>query len=286
VKHLRTKSLLVLLLVLVSQALAQTAAAPFVPVPKPDQEPVRYIISLARNSEHLVHVEARFPAVPAVSRDVQLPVWNALYQVRDFAQYVRSVSAHADDGKLLPVRAVDKNTWHVDGTDAAFAFEYDIFADTPGPFGAQLNDEHAFFNLAEVCVYMVGAKDRRISVGFVDFPAQWRAVSSMEDSIAQCGKPNCAFQTRADFLAANYDQMADSPVEIGHFKEKTFQIGRTTGYRVIIDAEPSDYDLTAVANMAHKIAVTETEWMQDRPAFPFGYTFIYHFPRRPAGGGM
>jgi predicted metalloprotease with PDZ domain len=280
---------LVVLLVFASQALAQTAATPFVHFPPQIEkiEPVSYIISLARQREHVVHVEARFPAMSPMSRDVQLPVWNALYQVRDFAQYVRYVSAHADNGKQLLVRAVDKTTWHVDGAGEAFTFEYDIVADSPGPFGAQLNEEHAFFNLAEICVYMVGAKDRWISLRFAGHPKHWRAVSSMEGAMVDCGTPECAFQSRGVFFAANYDYMADSPVEIGLFKEKKFQDGLRTSYRVIVDGDISDAEFVAVANIARKIVTTETEWMQDQPDFlPSGFTFIYHFPRRPAGGGM
>jgi predicted metalloprotease with PDZ domain len=266
-------------------SLAQTAAAPFVPVPRLDVVPVGYTISLARRNEHLVHVEARFPAMSPMSRDVQLPVWNALYQVRDFAQYVRSVSAHADDGKPLAVHAVDKTTWHVDGDRDAFTFEYEVLADAPGPFGAQLSDEHAFFNLAEICVYMIGARDKLIVLSFRDYPANWHAATSMEGGF---GPPFPAVRVPIEktFAASNYDQMADSPVELGVFTEQRFQDDTTTWYRVVVHADPNDFDLSAVANMAHKIAVTETEWMQDQPQFPFGYTFIFHFPRRPAGGGM
>ena len=46
--------------------------------------PVRYIVSLARRPEHLVRVKILLGA-GASQRDVQLPVWNALYQVRDFS---------------------------------------------------------------------------------------------------------------------------------------------------------------------------------------------------------
>ena len=260
---------------------AQTAATLDVTAEKRDQEIVGYVISLAKRGEHLVHVEARFPAMSAMTRDVQLPVWNALYQVRDFAQYVRSVSAHTDDSKPLAVHAVDKTTWHIDGV-GGFAFEYDIVADSAGPFGAQLNDQHAFFNLAEICVYMIGARDKTIVVHITDYPAAWRATSSMESFGYLCSTAPCP---PTNFASPNYDHMADAPVEIGNFNEKAFQDGRTL-YRVIVDAEPSDYDLDAVADMAHKIALTETEWMQDQPQFPFGYTFVFHFPRGPAGGGM
>ena len=50
--------------------------------------PVRYVISLANRTEHLV--EVKMLLTPGASeRDLQLPVWNALYQVRDFSQYVK-----------------------------------------------------------------------------------------------------------------------------------------------------------------------------------------------------
>ncbi len=275
---------LIAVLIVAWPALAQTAAAPFARVPDSREEPVIYRISLSKRSEHVVRVAVHFPVISPMSRDVQLPVWNALYQVRDFAQFVRRVYAHNDHDWPLPVRPVDKTTWHVDG-DGAFTFEYEIVANTPGPFGAEVNEEHAFFNLAEICVYLVGARDRLVIVKFVDFPSNWQVATSLEEDFPPFPASRYSFLEKS-FGAVSYDQLADSPVEMGLFKEQRFQDTDTTWYRIVVEADPSDYDLAAVANMAHKIAVTETEWMKDRPEFPFGYTFIYHFPRRPAGGGM
>lgn len=47
------------------------------------QTPVRYTVSLADPASHLVHVQLILPG-GARSSQLQLPVWNALYQVRDF----------------------------------------------------------------------------------------------------------------------------------------------------------------------------------------------------------
>ena len=49
--------------------------------------PVEYTVKLADARRHLVHVRIHLPE-GAAERDLQMPVWNALYQVRDFAQYV------------------------------------------------------------------------------------------------------------------------------------------------------------------------------------------------------
>ena len=69
-------------------------------------------------------------------RELQLPVWNALYQIRDFAQYVNWVRAKDRTGKPLSVYTVNKSRWQITGAQAGAIVEYQIFVDSPGPFGA------------------------------------------------------------------------------------------------------------------------------------------------------
>ena len=85
------------------------------------------------------------------------------------------------------------------------------------------------------------------------------------------------------FTAANYDRLVDSPVEIGNFQESDFD--ESGGhFRVIVDADPADYDMAKIVAALHKIVAAAISWMNDRPFDT--YTFIYHFPRGQAGGGM
>ncbi len=236
-------------------ALAQTAA--------------QYIVALSDPTRHLVHVTMNVE--PVADLQVQLPVWNELYQVRDFSQFVHDIQARDVSGNPVPVRAVDKTTWSAPN---AQQIEYELVADTPGPFGAQLNSEHAFFNLAEILMYVVGQKGSPVSVRFSNLPADWMIATPM---------------TRAGvlFTARDYDAMVDSPVEIGKFAGATFEQNegiRPAKYRLVIDADRAEYDVRAILSMVQKIVVAETEWMQDQPVDE--YWFIFHFPRHPAGGGM
>ncbi len=247
---------LVLILACSWPALAQTAA-------------VRYSVALADPVRHTLRVTMR--VAPAADLQVQLPVWNALYQVRDFSQAVLAVKARDAAGNPVPVRAVDKTTWSAPN---AQEIEYEVFADTPGPFGAQLNTEHAFFNLAEVLMYVVGQKGNPVSVQFADLPPEWMIATPMT-------------RTGVGFTARSYDEMVDAPVEIGRFSIGTIEQNegiRPAKYQVIIDGEREDYDQRAILSMVHKIVLAEVDWMQDQPFDQ--YWFIYHFPRRPAGGGM
>lgn len=242
--------------------------------PQPLQTPhVRYIISLAGAPEHRVHVKMILePGTP--ERDLQLPVWNALYQVRDFAQYVNWVRARSRNGNPLAVRKLDKSRWRISGSDGGAQggaeIEYEILAHLTGPFGAQLNAQHAFFNLAEILMYPVDARVSPMRVQFVDLPPGWRIATALANSAG-------------DFSAEDYDRLVDSPVEIGSFQETDFDEGGGH-YRVVVDADPADYDMQQIVLMLRRLVSAAAAWMDDRP-FPT-YLFLYHFPRGPAGNGM
>ena len=75
----------------------------------------------------------------------------------------------------------------------------------------------------------------------------------------------------------------DAPVEIGAFQESDFDEAGAH-YRVIVDADPSDYDMKKIVAMLRRLVSAATEWMADRPFQT--YVFFYHFPRGAAGGGM
>jgi predicted metalloprotease with PDZ domain len=229
-----------------------------------------YVVSLASPEQHLVEVQILLPEGHA-RRELQLPVWNALYQVRDFAQYVNWVRAKDRAGQPLAVRALDKSSWQISGAESGAVVEYQIYVSTPGPFGAEFNSRHAFFNLAEILMYPVDARNEHMIVRFSQIPKEWHIATSLGP------------ESEGRFSAENYDRLVDSPVEIGTFRESDFDEGGGH-YRVVIDAEAGDYDMEKIVAMLHNIVAAATAWMNDRPFD--NYLFVYHFPRGPAGGGM
>ncbi len=234
-----------------------------------ETQPTIYIVSLAQPATSLVHVKVELPP-GADERDLQLPVWDALYQVRDFCQYVNWVRARNHDGRPVPVRKVEKSLWHVAGLAGGAEVEYEILANVPGPYGAELNAHHAFFNLAQVLMYPLDARSTPVQVRFVDVPEGWRIATALPLS-------------SGEVFADNYDRLVDSPVEMSDFQESDFDQGGTR-YRVVVDAEGPDYEMEKVVSVVRPIVASETAWMNDH-SFP-AFLFIYHFPRRPGGGGM
>jgi len=236
----------------------------------PPANATNYVISLAAPEQHLVEVQVLLPAGVA-QRELQLPVWNALYQVRDFVQYVNWVRAKDRAGRPLAVRELHKSLWQISGAAAGAIVEYQIFVDSFGPFGAQFNPHHAFFNLAQILMYPVDARGAPMAVRFNRVPEGWRIATPLASS------PD------GGFSAENYDRLVDSPVEIGNFQESDFDEAGGH-FRVIVDAEPADYDMAKIVGDLHKIVAAAISWMNDRPFA--SYMFLYHFPRGPGGGGM
>ncbi len=231
---------------------------------------IQYTVSLANPANHLVHVTVDLPPGTA-DRELQLPVWNSLYQVRDFSQYLNWIKAADMSGRPLPLRELDKSRWSLSGAQNGAEIRYEIQADLGTPYDAQLNEHHAFFHWAEVLLYSVAERGSPQQVKFSDVPDGWRMATALEGSLAQ------------GLSAENYDRLADSPVELGNFEEADFDEGGGH-YRIAVDADHADYNLPKIVAMVRSIVATETTWMNDRPFQ--SYLFIYHFPQGPGGGGM
>ena len=76
----------------------------------PARATISYAVSVAHPEKHIFGVTMR---VPNVREHVllQMPAWNALYQIRDFASHIMQVAAKDETGNALTVVKLDKQTW-------------------------------------------------------------------------------------------------------------------------------------------------------------------------------
>jgi predicted metalloprotease with PDZ domain len=236
-----------------------------------------YFVSLADNAHHLAHVSIRFPQTSGAIA-LKMPVWDALYQVRDFAANVQKVRAADVSGR--PVSVVNSKTseWKVTAPGPCVVVDYDIRLDNDGPFGAQLNAEHGFFNWAMVLMYSPATRSQSMSLQLLDVPAAW----GLRDVHILGGAPAGQVE-QAVGVATGYDELVDSPAEVGSFQQFEFQKDGVT-YHIVVHGDPRDYDGGKLQDIVRKITHAAVEWMADRPFDD--YTFLYHFPRSPGHGGM
>jgi predicted metalloprotease with PDZ domain len=280
--HPRKPALVIALLVLVlavagaGQSWGATPVTCASPVSAQPQA-TEYFVSLADNAHHNAHVSIRFPrAIGAITLD--MPVWNALYQVRDFAANVENIRAVDATGRRVSVVNTKTSEWEIASAGPCVVIDYDLHLDNGGPFGAQLSPDHGFFNWAMVLMYSPATRSQAMSVQLLDVPASWGLADVHVMGEAAAGKVE---QTVG--VAHNYDELVDSPAEVGAFQHYEFQQDGAT-YHIVVHGDPHDYDGDKLQDTVRKITHAAVDWMADRPFDE--YTFLYHFPRGHGAGGM
>ena len=202
--------------------------------------------------------------------EIQFPAWNALYQIRDFVKNVQGLEARCDERAFLLVR-LDLYTWSSgEQSCAALEVRYRVYLAEDSVFASVLDRHHAYLNPATVLFYLPRERARPVRVRFLP-PAGWKLATFLAGP-----SPDGVYS------AANFDELADSPVEAGTFEEHQYQQNGAL-YRIIVDAGRNRYDSGRVIESVKKITAAATALMQD---VPFSrYTFLYHFGR-DTGGGM
>ncbi len=152
----------------------------------------------------------------AAQRDLQLPVWNALYQVRDFAQYVNWVRAKDRSGKALPVHELDKSRWQIQGAEGGAIVELSDLRRFSRPLrraielSSRVPQSGADPDVSRRCA--VSAAERCVSA---TFPTDWHIATPLTLIVRRASSP-----------PPNYDRLVDSPVEIGNFRGVRFRRSR------------------------------------------------------------
>lgn len=236
---------------------------------------IRYEVSLAHPERHLFRVTMLIPDVSGEAT-VQLPAWNALYQIRDFSSHLQDVEAFVGAEKV-PILRVDKLTWRITATGTV-RVQYASYWDEPGPFSTQLNGEHAFINLALILMYPVGSRQEKVSLNFGDFPHEWRAESALlEGCKIVFDQPVCREE------AADYDELVDAPIELGKFDE--FDLSGVSP-RITVAVHGDNWQKKKIEEQLTRICQYEIKLMDGAP-FEH-YIFIFHIGKGAsgAGGGM
>lgn len=233
---------------------------------------IRYEVSLAHPENHLFHVSMHVPDVSGAVT-VQMPAWNALYQIRDFSSHVRQVEAFVGAQKV-PIEKLDTLTWRILATGTV-RIQYATYWDEPGPFASQLNGEHAFINLAMLLMYVAGRQQEKVNLAIMDFPREWRAEGALlEECKMVFDQPSCPAS------ADGYDALVDAPVEAGKF-EKFDLSGVSPRITVVIHGD--SWRKKQVEEDLTRICLYEIKLMGGAP-FEH-YTFIFHIGKAAAGAG-
>ena len=244
------------------------AARPAAAVPT-----LRYTLAMPMPQTHYFEVKMEMGGFPAEFTDVKMPVWApGSYLVREFAKNVEGFQARTAGGQALAVDKINKNTWRVrHPKQASFQVSYRVYAFELSVRTSFIDADHGYLNGSSVFMYPADNKMLGSTVT-VQPAAGWAAVSTALRPAAGGAK--------FTYKAASYDELADSPMEIGNHKVLEFMANGTPHQVAMYGTYAGDdakitADLKKVCEEAHRVVARN----------PLDhYLFIVHNLERGGGG--
>jgi predicted metalloprotease with PDZ domain len=222
----------------------------------------QYQISITQPEHHLAEIEMRFVAERAGPLQLKLPAWRSgKYQILDLASGVRFFQANDAGNKSLIFDKVEKSTWELQvSAPGLITVKYQIYANELGQRTRHIDDSHAYINASAYLMYADQTRDQPATVQ-LQVPANWRSTSGMPRG-----------ENPHQFLAADYDVLADSPIETGIHQAFNFNAdGRS--YEVVIWGEGNYDPKQIVTDLQKLVAQAPAIW----EGYPYQhYLFIIH----------
>ena len=236
---------------------------------------IRYTVSLEHPERHIFHVTMEIPEVNG-EVTVQMPAWNALYQIRDFSAHLREVEAVAG-AERLALEKIDKQTWHIAG-NGTITLKYESYWDEAGPFATQLNSDHAFINPAMILMCVSARRAEESVLNMPDVPLEWQAAGASLKLIDFLGRAR-----NFGFSAPSYDALVDAPIEAANFMK--FDLPSLSP-QVSVVVHGDKWNRKEVEDELRRICTYELKLMEGAPYEH--YVFIVHLGDAAggAGGGM
>ncbi|MBI1890144.1 MAG: M61 family metallopeptidase [Burkholderiales bacterium] len=180
---------------------------------------VHYRIEPRDPAAHLFEVSISVDASDACGQIFMLPAWiPGSYMIREFARNI--VRAHAEcDGKKIPLKKIDKHSWQAAPCRGRLTLTYEVYAWDLSVRAAHLDQTHGFFNGTSVFLRAAGHENLPHVVDIrppqSDVYRKWRVATALPELKAK----RYGFGT---YIASNYDELIDHPVEMGTFAFTTF----------------------------------------------------------------
>ena len=175
-----------------------------------------YIVQIDRPEQHHVKVSLKFTRPQGTSKmRVFLPSWSpGSYLMREYARHIRWFEATQANGEVLFHQQQAKGIWEIDWSKSNLKHEldelqvsYEIYCKELTVRTSHVDASHAFLHGPS---YLMGIENQNLETPTIEFrfPPLWSKLSTTLKDISK---------TRNQFLysALNYDELIDTPVEIG-----------------------------------------------------------------------
>ncbi|CAN5741366.1 PDZ domain-containing protein [soil metagenome] len=240
---------------------------------------IAYRIEIEDAHAHLYRVTLTV-SEPAAEQRLSLPVWiPGSYLVREFARHLSGLSA-TQGRQVLPLDQPDKTTWLARCEPrGALVVTYLVYAFDPSVRAAFLDARRGFFNGTSLCLRVEGQEVVPHRLELRKLPAGWQVATALRASASG----------RNSFDAADYDELVDSPFELGRFWRGQFEAEGVPHEFVVSGALP-DFDGDRLLADSRRICEAEIAFWHrsdaarsDKPPFE-RYVFMLHVVEDGHGG--
>lgn len=238
----------------------------------------RYQIRAVNPAAHIFEVRLTVSVPDPAGQVFAMPAWiPGSYMIRDYARHVVGIRAESG-GVGVAITKLDKSRWQTAPADRAVTLILEIYAHDESVRGAHLDTTHAYFNGPCVFPAVVGQEEiecrLEILAPELSEAKAWRVATSMN----RAGAEAYGF---GQYVAADYDELIDHPVEIGKLTIGEFQAGGVPHVIAIRGNTKAD-----MARLCHDLETLCTYHMKmlGKPADLDRYVFLLHAPGAGYGG--
>ncbi len=239
---------------------------------------IRYTLSLANRVQHLVDVDMHLTDLSTDTIELVMPSWTpGSYLMREYARHVQNFRAESH-GQPVAWSKVAKGRWRVAVLGHSLSIHYQIYANELSVRTNHVDSSHAHLIPAATCMHVEGHKDERVQID-VEPPAAWTVATGLPCLTA--GEP-WPPSGPATFVAESYDQLVDSPFEIGTHRTLSFAVDGKP-HRIVVWGQGNEDDQRLVAD-TQRIVETERDFWGGLPYDD--YTFFLLLGGKTASGGL
>lgn len=247
---------------------------------------VSILVRLEDPSQNNISLEYTLHGVDSRTLTVAIPTWTpGWYQTMPYSEGISDLQAENERGEPLTVEPLTHFSWRIEtGGAQTVRLRYRVHAREEGMgfFGVAMGAHHAFINGPSAFVYEMGSKKAPHEVRF-QLPVGWQVATAM-DFVGQ--SESRAFGDKGDvFVAPNYDELIDGPVQMGRFEVRDFR-ARGVPMRVVFASESGQIlcNMDRVTSDFRRIAEVGIDMFGGAPFKR--YLFIVHLSGRGFGGGL
>jgi predicted metalloprotease with PDZ domain len=219
---------------------------------------IQYTIVAKDMAAHLFEVTVTVDRPDPEGQVFALPAWiPGSYMIREFARNIIQISAKSD-GKKIALKKLDKHTWQAAPGAGPLVLRYDVYAWDLSVRAAHLDQTHGFFNGTSVFLRVAGQESlpHVVDIQRPDDPSckAWRVATALPELKAR----RYGFGT---YIAENYDELIDHPVEMGAFELATFS-AHGVPHDIVITGRVPNLDMARLAADLKKICETQIAFFE------------------------